>query len=168
MPPRRTTGRTSKPARTARATAAGRAATRRLSHPVFAQPEPTADPSTFRVKHPSDAAIYREIEALNREHRIAPLPFPAPRGGVEPRLTLEQVLGGRGSAVRAIAASGQIVFHATGDCGSTRGPRTQNEVADKMVGDFHESVEKEVPSFCLLLGDVVYSFGEARYYYDQF
>src|SRR5260370_27975548 len=63
---------------------------------------------------------------------------------------------------------GQVVFHSTGECGSTRGPKTQNEVTDKMVSDFDESDPKERPLFNLLLGDIVYSFGEAQYYYDQF
>lgn len=140
---------------------------REIGRPVFAQPEPTADPNLFRVQHPSDAPAYQQIDALNRAHQIRPLPFPAPRGGVEPRLTLEQALGGNATAVRNITANGQIVFHATGDCGSTRGPKTQNEVTDKMVADFNESHPKEVPQFNLLLGDIVYSFGEAQYYYDQ-
>ena len=60
------------------------------------------------------------------------------------------------------------MFHATGDCGSTRGPATQNQVTDKMLGDFGESSAAEVPQFNLLLGDIVYSFGETQYYYDQF
>jgi Calcineurin-like phosphoesterase len=142
-------------------------APRDIGRPVFAQPEPTEDPTTFRVKHPSDAPVYKEIDALNREHKIKPLPFPAPRGGVEPRLTLEDVLGSV-AAVETIAGRGQTVFHATGDCGSTRGPEKQNEVTDKLVSDFHESDPKELPQFHLLLGDIVYSFGEAQYYYDQF
>jgi hypothetical protein len=37
-----------------------------------------------------------------------------------------------------------------------------------MVSDFQETDSKEIPQFNLLLGDVVYSFGEAQYYYDQF
>src|SRR5262245_6092849 len=125
---------------------------RKIGQPVFAQPEPTEDPDTFRVQHPSDDPIYKEIDKLNRQHKIHPLPFPAPRGGVEPTLTLEGVLGGNKTAVKRIADAGQIVFHATGDCGSTKGPRTQNEVTDKLVADFNESVEKEKPTFCLLLG----------------
>jgi hypothetical protein len=146
----------------------GGAAPRQIGRPVFAQPEPTEDPTTFRIRHPSDDPIYREIDELNREHKIHPLPFPPPRGGVEPRLTLEQVLGGNQDAIQRITSRGQIVFHSTGDCGSTRSPVTENEVTDKLVSDFNEADPKEVPQFHLLLGDVVYSFGEAKYYYDQF
>jgi len=141
---------------------------RDVGQPVFAQPAPTPDPTRFRVAHPSDAPVYKLIDELNREHKIFPLPFPPPRGGAEPRLTLEEVFGGNTPAIQRITSQGQIVFHATGDCGSTRGPRTQNEVADKMVTDFDESQIKEAPQFLLLLGDIVYSFGEAQYYYDQF
>lgn len=156
-----------------------RKVSRHPARPVFAQPEPTEDPTTFHVKHASDGKAYKEIDALNKEHKIHPLPFPKPRGGIEPTLTLQQVLGdieGSTAEVRATAKStvsgiegnGQIVFHALGDCGSTRGPKTQNEVVDKLLGDFKESDEKEVPQFHFLLGDVVYSFGEAQYYYDEF
>ncbi|MEI9932357.1 MAG: metallophosphoesterase [Rhizomicrobium sp.] len=146
---------------------------------MFSQPQPTEDPTTFSIKHASDNAAYQKIDALNKEHKIKALPFPPPRGGVEPRLTLEQVLGGVSSAaanakadakaaVNAIAKRGQIVFHSLGDCGSTRGPKTQNEVVDKLLGDFKEPNQEEVPQFHFLLGDIVYSFGEVEYYYDQF
>jgi hypothetical protein len=141
---------------------------RTVGHPVFAQPEPTADPTTFRVKHGSDAAAYKAIDELNKEHKIFPLPFPAPRGGVEPRLSLQDVLGGDAAAVQRITKSGQLVFHATGDCGSTKGPSTQCLVVDKMITDFQEADASQVPQFNLLLGDIVYNFGEAKYYYDQF
>jgi hypothetical protein len=145
------------------------AAARSLGAPVFAQPEPTEDPSVFKIKHPSDKDAYKRIDQLNQEGRLKAMPFPAPRGGAaEPQLTLEQVFGGNNAAIRTIQGNGQIVFHATGDCGSTRGPKTQNEVTDKMVGDFNEADSKEVPQCCLLLGDIVYNFGEAEYYYDQF
>ena len=41
-------------------------------------------------------------------------------------------------------------------------------MADKMVSDFSDTDPRSIPSFCYHLGDVVYSFGEAEYYYDQF
>lgn len=140
-----------------------------LNTPVFAQPEPTADPKIFRIKHPSDTEAYKEIDQLNAEHALHPLPFPPPRGdGPEPQLTLAAVFGNNENAIATIEQQGQITFHATGDCGSTRGPRTQNEVTDKMIADFSDADPREVPQFCLLLGDIVYNFGESEYYYDQF
>jgi hypothetical protein len=152
---------------------------RKPARPVFAQPEPTEDPTKFRIKHASDGQAYKAIDALNKEHKVHPLPFPPPRGGTEPKLILEEVLGGVADAepavkaqakqtVQAIVDGQQIVFHALGDCGSTRGPTSENQVVDKLIGDFEESDPREIPQFHFLLGDIVYSFGEARYYYDQF
>jgi hypothetical protein len=139
-----------------------------LGRPVFAQPQPTPDPPSFEVKHPSDNPVYKEIDELNREHKINPLPFPAPRGLPEPTLTLAAVLATSGKSLEGkLKTQQQIVFHAAGDTGSTRGPETQSLVADKMVNDFTDD-EKERPLFFFHLGDVVYSFGEAAYYYDQF
>jgi hypothetical protein len=139
-----------------------------LGGPAFSQPQPTPDPKIFKIRHPSDDDAYATIDQLTAEHKVKPLPFPAPRGGDEPQLTLDQVLGENPAAMAAIERNGQIVFHATGDCGSTKGPRTENEVTDKMVGDFDETDVRELPQFCMLLGDIVYNFGEAQYYYDQF
>jgi Calcineurin-like phosphoesterase len=139
-----------------------------LGKPVFSQPEPTEDPTRFEIKHPSDNPAYKQIDELNREHKIQPLPFPPPRGLPEPTLTLAAVLGMDAKLLtKQIESNQQIVFHATGDTGSTRGPETQNLVADKMVSDFTDNAEDR-PLFFLHLGDVIYSFGEAEYYYDQF
>jgi Calcineurin-like phosphoesterase len=84
-------------------------------------------------------------------------------------VTLQQVYGSDGAAkVQAIQQAGQIVFHSVGDTGSVVGPATQSLVADKMVTDFNEANAADVPSFFFHLGDIVYYFGEATYYYDQF
>ena len=61
-----------------------------------------------------------------------------------------------------------MVFHSVGDTGATRGPKSENTVADKMVADFDEPDAAAVPRFFFHLGDVVYSFGEHKYYFDQF
>ena len=135
-----------------------------LDHPVFAEPQPTPDPTKFLVKHPSDNPAYKQIDKLNAEHKLAPLPFPAPRGLPEPALTLAAVLDISDAALqKQIKANGQIVFHSTGDTGSTRGPTDQNLVADKMVSDFTDDA-KDRPLFFFHLGDVIYSFGEGQYY----
>jgi predicted phosphodiesterase len=128
--------------------------------PVFAQPMPTPDPTSFR--DPVTDQKLKEVGTVE--------PFPAPRGGaIEPVLQLADVLGSQGTAqVTAIQKAGQIVFHTVGDTGSTQGPATQSQVADKMVTDFTENNAADVPSFFYHLGDVVYNFGEAAYYYDQF
>src|SRR5208283_2645746 len=133
------------------------------------EPTPTADPKEFRVPHPSDNAAYAKIDALNAAHKLNPLPFPAPRGLPEPRLTLAQVFGPDGDALaKQIESSGRLVFHAVGDTGSVKGPENQDLVADKMAADFDDEVAENRPQFFFHLGDVIYNFGERQYYYDQF
>ena len=142
-----------------------------IGHPVYSQPKPTADPKTFRVKYAGDKEAYAVLDPLIKAHKLDAVPFPPPGGGVVPKLSLEQVYGGGASATaatKAITTRGQIVFHALGDCGNTKGPTTEVQVTDKLVSDFNEADAKEVPKFALLLGDIVYSFGEGQYYYDQF
>lgn len=140
-----------------------------VDRPIFAQPTATVDPTEFTVRHGSDTQSYKTLDALNARHALQPLPFPAPRGGAEPRLTLAKVLGPRGQeAVAAATKAGRLVFHSVGDTGNTRGPDPQNEVADKMLGDFNEADPADVPLFYFHLGDVIYNFGESLYYYDQF
>ena len=128
--------------------------------PVFAQPVPSPDPTTF--KDPVTDA--NEAEAAG----VQPVPQPA-IAAAEPTLTLAQIYGSQGAALATkLQATGQIVFHCVGDTGSDKGPGTQSLVADKMVTDFSEANAADVPSFYYHLGDVVYYFGEGEYYYDQF
>jgi hypothetical protein len=128
--------------------------------PVFAQPAPSPDPTSF--KDPVTDQSAKEIAS------VEPVRQPV-ANAVEPILTLAQVYGSQGAAkTTALTAAGQIVFHCVGDTGSVKGPTTQNLVADKMVSDFSEANPADVPSFFFHLGDVVYYFGEATYYYDQF
>jgi hypothetical protein len=142
-----------------------------IGHPVFAQPRPTPDPTTFAVPHPSgpDNAAYKVIDKLNAEHKLEAAPFPAPHGLPEPRLTLAEVLGEQGKGIEdAITKAGQLVFHSVGDTGNVRGPEDQELVADKMASDFDEPNDADLPRFFFHLGDGIYNFGEAKWYYDQF
>lgn len=128
--------------------------------PIFAQPAPSPDPTGF--KDPVTDQSYQEIANLE------PVPS-VPSGAVEPVVSLQTVYGSAGAAkISAIEKAKQIVFHTVGDTGSVVGPATQSLVADKMVTDFDEANPADVPSFFFHLGDVVYYFGEAAYYYDQF
>ena len=138
--------------RVARATPAG--------GPVFAQPVPSPDPTTF--KDPVTDANDPDVAG------VQPVPQPAGTAS-EPILTLAQVYGVQGATIEDnLETAGQIVFHCVGDTGSNIGPVTQSLVADKMVSDFNEANPADVPSFFYHLGDVVYFFGEGEYYYDQF
>jgi len=134
--------------------------------PLFAEATPTADPTHFSVKHGSDKEAYTILD--QERGTLKPRPFRVVDGTDEPALTLAQALGANGGGIVAqIERAGQIVFHSLGDTGSTRGPESQSQVADKMVADYTDS-DREVPSFLYHLGDVIYSFGESQYYYDQF
>ena len=128
--------------------------------PVFAQPVPSYDPTTF--KDPVTDSKESEVAG------VEPVPQPV-IAAAEPTLTLAQVYGSQGAAIESkLQIVGQIVFHCVGDTGSVKGPGTQSLVADKMVSDFAEANAADVPSFYYHLGDVVYYFGEGEYYYDQF
>jgi len=136
------------------------------SGPAFAQPAFTLDPIRFVVPHPSDARAYQLLSAIAPELR--PLPFPLARDPV-PVLELSHVLGPAGPHITDhIQRSGKIVFHAVGSTGNVKGPSAPCRVAGSMVQDFDGPPGSPIPSFFLHLGDVVYSFGERKYYYDQF
>ncbi len=133
--------------------------------PQFGQPQPSPDPTTFTVQHGSDDDAYKVIDATPQ----SPRPFPIVKDQPEPVVKLADAFGPNGAKiVSQIESAGQVVFHAVGDTGNTKGPRDQNTVADKMLSDYHEIDTRNIPSFFFHLGDVVYSFGESQYYYDQF
>jgi len=135
--------------------------------PRFAEPTTTPDPKKFSVKHGSDKEAYSILDQM--KGKLRPRPFPVVTGVDEPVLKLADALGPKGTAIVAqIASAKQLVFHALGDTGNTRGPVDQSLVADKMTSDYNDSDPRQVPSFAYHLGDVIYSFGESMYYYDQF
>jgi hypothetical protein len=142
-----------------------------VGHPVFSQPQPTDDPIKFVIQHGSDDDAYKTIDQLNAAHKLFPIPFPPPRGfpdeTQEPTLTFDDIMGDA-TASQKIQSAGQLVFHSVGDTGNTSGPASQNLVADKMTSDFTDPNQADRPAFFFHLGDVIYSFGEAQYYYDQF
>ena len=137
--------------------------------PIFNDPHPTPDPTKYTTPHASDTAAYNEMDALIKASKFLPIAFPVVNGVAEPILHLADALGPTGPAtVAAIQNSGQIVFHTAGDTGATRGPKTENEVVDKLISDFTGEAPAALPQFFYNLGDIVYSFGEHKYYYDQF
>src|SRR5258708_4102240 len=130
--------------------------------PLFGEIQPTGDPTKFKILHPSDTPLYNLIDKKLLQV------VPKPRDTNNMALKLESVLGKNGKdRIATIEKAKKIVFHSGGDTGSVRGPQTESIVADKMVNDFTDP-QQDIPSFFFHLGDVVYSFGEGRYYYDQF
>jgi hypothetical protein len=143
-----------------------------VSNPVFAEPQLMPDPSQFKTAHASDSVSYANLDKLTKLHEFNPLPFRAVQGVAEPVMTLAAAYGSNGANVEAaIEKAGQIVFHSAGDTGATTAQQAfqdEYDVVDKMIADFDEKDPAAVPQFFYHLGDVVYSFGEHVYYYDQF
>jgi len=137
--------------------------------PIFADPSVTPDPTKYKVPHASDTQAYAEMDALIKASKFLPIAFPSVPGVNEPVLTLAAALGSSGdSTVAKIQQNGNIVFQCAGDTGATSGPQTENETVDKMLSDFTGEAANALPQFFYNLGDIVYSFGEHKYYYDQF
>lgn len=139
------------------------------SGPIFSEPGVTPDPTKFKVPHASDSQAYAEMDALIKASKFLPLSFPTLAGVAEPIFNLADALGSSGPAtVAKIQNAGRIVFHSAGDTGATQGPKSENAVVDKMLTDFDGESPDALPQFFYHLGDIVYSFGEHKYYYDQF
>jgi Calcineurin-like phosphoesterase len=144
-----------------------------LPQPVFDEPAfnegvPTPDPARFKVPHPSDAEQYARIQALLNEDVV---PFSASRGAPGDLYELATAFGPHGPEVtQGIRSQGRIVFHMVGDIGASTAGKYPGElrVSDQITADCQTSAAVDRPSFLYLLGDVVYDFGEAQYYYDQF
>ena len=136
--------------------------------PIFNDPVSTPDPTKYKVPHASDTQAYNEMEALIKASKFLPLPFPVNKV-TEPVLTLATALGPSGKAtVATIQSAGSIVFQCAGDTGAAYGPQSENTTVDKMLTDFANEPAAALPQFFYHLGDIVYSFGEHKYYYDQF
>jgi hypothetical protein len=147
-----------------------------LSNPMFGEPvfneagAPTPDPTTFRTQHDkkADDQLYTQVQNLLTKDTVSFSPSRGKPGDLYPLAT---ALGSQGPAdVRAIQNAGRIVFHAVGDTGAAYLTKLVNEVtvADHMANDFHSSTGADRPAFLFHLGDIVYSFGESQFYYDQF
>jgi Calcineurin-like phosphoesterase len=130
---------------------------------LFAESHPGGDPTQFQVKT-DDEAYY--TSPYYRAHRDEVQPIPKPRATPQ-RMNLADVVGP--AEIQRITAAKAIVFHAVGDTGASKESHLPNEeaVADLMVADVRKG-GKTAPAFFFHLGDVIYSFGEGRYYFDQF
>jgi hypothetical protein len=123
---------------------------------AFADPQPSADNFTSFSK--ADLAADTAIKANQVVEQIPP-----PRKN-PPVMSLSDVLPS--GALNAYAD--RLTFHCVGDTGGIKSPSHQFLVADKMAEDFAASDPSARPAFFYHLGDIVYYFGQAQYYYDQF
>src|SRR5215470_12204536 len=139
-----------------------------LPQPVFAEVSSSQDPTGFTTAHPSDNAVFDALGNLLKKDVV---PFEASRAKPDELFTLQAALGARGAAtVKQIKSAGKVVFHAVGDTGASNAAKFANEirVSDQVTIDCRDANEANRPSFFFHLGDVVYNFGEAKYYFDQF
>ncbi|MGZ9721387.1 metallophosphoesterase family protein [Rhizobium miluonense] len=137
--------------------------------PIYSEGKASHDPTGFLVDHPSDTPIYDEVDKLLKTQVVG---FDKSRIQPDELFSLEEALGPRGSdVVQQIKEAGRIVFHSIGDSGATtEGKQYADEltVADQLTEDCNVTQSANRPSFIMHLGDLVYSFGESKYYYDQF
>jgi hypothetical protein len=84
------------------------------------------------------------------------LPLPAPFGQYPYRLKPELTQAG----------PQQLFFHVAGDTGGIKSPAFQRQIAGEMAKQCSDP--QETPSFLFHLGDIVYHFGEAEQYEQQF
>ncbi|MBV9110000.1 MAG: metallophosphoesterase, partial [Gemmatimonadetes bacterium] len=139
-----------------------------LSGPVFSEPGALPDPDGPGTVHADDKETYARIHDLLARNTVS---FQPKRGKPGDLFTLADALGPGGAArVKEIGKGKRIVFHALGDSGASDAGGYQDElkVFDQLAYDCHTAVPEDRPAFMFHLGDVVYSFGEAKYYYDQF
>lgn len=138
---------------------------------LYADPKPSPDENAFQVNNTS-SVYYNSKYYLSHKNQVQPIP--PRRMGALPYIKLTDFIPQE--LADAVNAAGRITFHAVGDTGAAKVNARQTAatalaeeaaVADAMVADV-QSGGVNGPSFFFHLGDVVYNFGEAQYYYDQF
>jgi hypothetical protein len=139
--------------------------TRNLRGPtgqLFGDPAPTPDERSFQVDNTSEAYYASPYYAQHAKDVLA-----IPVGPPAAPLNLENVTGA--DFLAPIIAGNKITFHSVGDTGASSTGAIPHEaaVADAMVSDL-AGAAADAPAFMFHLGDVIYNFGEAQYYYDQF
>ena len=145
-----------------------------LPNPLFAEPvfeeggQVLPDPDDFLTPHADDSDTYTAIRELLKSDTV---PFERSRLPDGELFPLERAAGARGAEfVEAIRQQGKIVFHSMGDSGASNEHKYRNElrVMDAISAECRTLPVPDRPAFLYHLGDIVYNFGEAKYYYDQF
>ncbi|HEY2657154.1 MAG TPA: metallophosphoesterase [Solirubrobacteraceae bacterium] len=129
---------------------------------LFGDPAPSPDERSFQVDNTSDEYYNSPYYAAHVKEVLA-----IPVGPPAAPLKLEDVIGA--DFLAPILAGNKIGFHSVGDTGASATGAIPHEaaIADAMVADLAGSAA-DAPTFMFHLGDVIYNFGEAEYYYDQF
>jgi hypothetical protein len=139
-----------------------------FNEPIFGEDGSLPDPTGFSTRHPSDTALYKQIGNLAKKDVVA---IPESRIAANQMFGLAEAYGSHGpQVIKAIEHAEKIIFHSIGDSGASNAGKYANElrVGDQVTLDTASSSDDERAAFLFHLGDVVYNFGEAQYYYDQF
>src|ERR1700684_1160078 len=126
--------------------------------PAFAFADPQVSADNFTIFSKVDV---KEDTALKANHIIEQI---TPPRKTPPVMSLSDVLPS--GALNGYMD--RLTFHCVGDTGGIKSPSHQFLVSDKMGDDFVATDPSARPAFFYHLGDVVYFFGQAMYYYDQF
>jgi hypothetical protein len=138
---------------------------------LYADPKPSVGEDAFQVNNTS-SEYYKSKYYLANKNKVQPIP--PQRVGTKPNINLTDYLPA--GSIAAIDQAGSITFHCVGDTGAAKVTARQTAatsiaeeaaVATAMVADINAG-GANAPAFFFHLGDVVYNFGEAQYYYDQF
>jgi hypothetical protein len=131
---------------------------------LFGDPAPSPDETAFQVDNTSEA-YYNSPYYTQHENDIEAVPTGPPAAPLE----LQSIVGA--DFLAPIIAAKKIAFHSVGDTGASTTSSITSEatVADAMTADLTAAdAAAAAPAFFFNLGDVIYNFGEAAYYYDQF
>ncbi len=128
---------------------------------LFADPSVGPDETSFQVNNTSRDYYKSPYYAAHKAY-VQPIPTAAPASPMQ----LSDVVGN--DVLGPINRAQKISFHSVGDTGASMAMRiaTEASVTDAMVADLQQG--GATPAFLYHLGDIIYNFGEAEYYYDQF
>lgn len=136
---------------------------------LYAEPKPSPDETSFQQDNVSDQ-YYNSPYYVAHKNDLQVIPPPRPGSP----LNLADFIPVE--VATAITAAKKITFHTVGDTGAAKVNRAQTAataiadeagVSDAMATDV-QTGGVNGPAFFFHLGDVIYNFGEAQYYYDQF
>ena len=138
---------------------------------LYGEVVPGNDETQFQQDNTS-AQYYNSVYYKIHQKQVQPIP--PPRAGAALQLDLADFVSP--AVIGAIQAAGETLFHAVGDTGAAKGTPGPTEAASiSNQGGVADAMAAEVaagganpPAFFFHLGDVVYNFGEGKYYYDQF
>ncbi|RZM29414.1 MAG: metallophosphoesterase [Pedobacter sp.] len=110
---------------------------------------------------PSQKVVKPVIKKNQPDDSFKFQPLPKPTGRYPYQLNLSDIVPN--------LSTHKLVFHMAGDTGGIKSPQFQQLIASEMAQQYQAAHdEDDKPKFLFHLGDIVYHFGEAEQYYNQF